>query len=187
VAQPTDPLPFPSPLTPAPPSPKPDQPSTANKNDPLRGFGGWLILLILILVVLLPLSTILNVAATATQVPTIWLTDPLGSAEVAGPTVYWVLIDMAVGVALACCGIYAGIKLLKIKPGAVRTAKTFLIVVFGYNFAEFVLTLVAEHRGNTKMDDAVTAELRNVVFALFWWAYLETSKRVAATYSRTKV
>jgi hypothetical protein len=64
-------------------------------------------LLILILVVLLPLGTILNVADTATQVPTIWLTDPLGSAEVAGPTVYWVLIDMAASVGLACCAIYA--------------------------------------------------------------------------------
>jgi hypothetical protein len=69
---------------------------------------------------------------------------------------------MAVGLALACCGIYAGTKLLKIKPGAVRAAKTFLIVVSGYNFVEFVLTLVAEHQGNTKMDRAVTAELTTV-------------------------
>src|SRR5580704_462323 len=100
VTQPTDPLPFPHSPTHAPPSLEPDQPSTENK-DPLRGFGGWLILLILILLILLPLSTVVNVAATATQVPTVWLTDPFGSAEVAGPTVYWVLIDMAVGIALA--------------------------------------------------------------------------------------
>jgi hypothetical protein len=43
--------------------------------------------------------------------------------------------------------------------------------------------LVAEHQGNTKMDRVVTAELRSAASALSWWLYLETSKRVAATYS----
>jgi len=90
---------------------------------------------------------------------------------------------MAIDIGLMCCGIYAGIKLLKIKPGAVRTAKLFLVGVLAYNLVIFVLTLIAEHRGSTRLDDAVTAELGNVVFALFWYLYLEMSKRVATTYS----
>ena len=39
------------------------------------------------------------------------------------------------------------------------------------------LPLVAEHRGNMTMDHLVKGELGNVVFALAWWAYLETSDR----------
>jgi hypothetical protein len=183
VTQTTDPLPSGSLPTSAPPSRK--QGPAAKNKDSLSGFGGWLILLVLSLVVLSPLETIIGVAATISG-HTIWFTDPLGSIEVAGPIVYWVLIETAAVIALMCYGIYAGLKLLKIRPRAVRTAKTFLIAVFVYNLGMFVITLVAQHRGNTRMDDLVTAELRNVAFALFWWAYLETSDRVAATYSDPK-
>lgn len=180
MAQTTDPVPSESLSTSAPHTRKP-RPS-AKKRDSLSGFSGWLILLVLSLVVLSPLETTIGVAATISG-HTTWFTDPLGSIEVAGPIVYWVLVETASVIALMCYGVYAGLKLLKIRPGAVRTAKTFLIAVFVYNLGVFVITLVAEHRGNPRVDDLVTAELRNVVFALFWWAYLETSERVAATYS----
>ncbi len=183
MAQTTDPLPSESVPTSAPPARKPGP--TAKNKDSLSGFSGWLILLIVSLVVLSPLETTLGVAATISG-HTTWFTDPLGSIEVVGPIVYWVLIETASVIALMCYGIYAGLKLLKIRHGAVRTAKTFLIAVFVFNVGVFVFTLIAEQRGNTRMDDSVTAELRNVVFALFWWAYLETSERVAATYSDPK-
>jgi hypothetical protein len=127
-----------------------------------------------------PLQTVVGVAAAASSLP--W-PNPLSSQEASDLISYWMLINMAVGISLMCCGTYAGIKLLKIKPGAVRTTKVFLVSVFTYNVAMFVLTLTAEHRGNTRLGDAVSAELRNVVFALFWYLYLEMSKRVAITYS----
>jgi hypothetical protein len=183
VAQTTDPLPSESLPTSAPPAGK--QGPSAKNRDSLSGFSGWLILLVLSLVILSPLETTIGVAATISD-HTTWFTDPLGSIEVAGPIVYWVLIETASVIGLMCYGIYAGLKLLKIRPGAVRTTKIFLIAVFVYNLGVFVITLVADHRGDTRMDDLVAAELRNVVFALFWWAYLETSDRVAATYSDPK-
>jgi hypothetical protein len=91
-------------------------------------------------------------------------------------------MDAVFRIVLACYGVYAGTRLVKIKPHAVRTAKVFLIAVLVYNFLMFVITLVAEHRGNTTMDQLVKGELGNVVFALAWWAYLETSDRVAAIF-----
>jgi hypothetical protein len=130
------------------------------------------------LLILYPLQIVVGIAATASSLS--W-PNPL-SGETSRLVIYWMLINMAVGVSLLCCGIYAGMKLLKIKPGAVRTTKAFLVGVFAYNLVIFVFTLIAEHRGNRGLDDAVTAELRNVVFALFWYTYLETSKRVATIY-----
>jgi hypothetical protein len=165
--------------TPAPPLQEPLQ-LPEHGADPLKTFGGWLILLVLILLILYPLQTIVGLAATASSLS--W-PNPLSSEEISQSVVYWLLISMAIGIGLMCCGINAGMKLLKIKPGAVRTTKAFLAGVLGYNLVTFILTLIAEHRGNTRLDEAVTAELRNVVFALFWYVYLEMSKRVATIYS----
>lgn len=162
------------------PSREPNRPADS-KGAPSRDFTGWLILLLLILLGWYPLTAVVGVGATVSEHPD-WWTEPLASAEIAGPLVYWVLIDTTVHIMLACGGIYAGIKLLKTKPHAVRTAKVFLLAVFAYNLLMFVLTLVAEHRGNTTMDNLVKGELGNVVFALAWWAYLETSDRVAAIF-----
>lgn len=158
----------------------PSQPTPGSVNDEsLNGFGGWLVLLVLILVLLYPLLTVIGVAANALQVPWVSL-----SSSITEPAVYWTLCSMVAGLALAFYGVYGGIKLLKIRPGAVRTVKIFLVGVLVYNAAMFVLTLIAEHRTKTKLDSAVTAELRNVVFALLWYLYLELSKRVATTYAK---
>jgi hypothetical protein len=166
-------------------TPPPQEPRhlQEHRGESLKGFGGWLILLLLILLIVYPLQTIVGIAVTASSLS--W-PNPLSSGELSKSVIYWTLISMIFGVSLMSCGIYAGMKLIKIKPGAVRTTKIFLVGVFVYNLAMFVLTLLAEHRGNMRLDDAVTAELRNVVFSLFWYVYLEMSKRVAATYSDTQ-
>lgn len=159
-------------------------PSGKSRGAANKDFTGWLILLLLILLGWYPLTAVVSVGATISEHPD-WWTEPLASAKVVGSLVYWVLVEAAIRVVLACYGVYAGIKLLKIKPHAVRTAKVFLVAVFVYNLLLFVLTLVAEHRGNTTMDQLVKGELGNVVFALAWWAYLETSDRVAAIFRTT--
>jgi hypothetical protein len=146
-----------------------------------RSFTGWLMLLVLILFGWYPLTAILSVAATVSEYPK-WWTEPLASAERVGPLVYWVLGDAVFRIVLACYGVYAGTRLVKMKPHAIRTAKAFLIAVLVYNLLMFVMTLVAEHRGNVTMNQLVKGELGNVIFALAWWAYLETSDRVAAIF-----
>lgn len=138
-------------------------------------------LLVLILCGWYPLTAIVSVGSTVSEHPD-WWTRPLASAEIVGPLVYWVLMNAAFQILLACYGVYAGIRLVKIKPHAVMTAKVFLIALLVYNLLMFVITLVAEHRGNMKMDRLVKGELGNVVFALAWWAYLEMSDRVAAIF-----
>jgi hypothetical protein len=168
-------------MTESPPSLKPDRPSAESKDVLNRDFTGWLILLVLILFGWYPLTAIVGVAAAVSAHPD-WWTGPLASAEIVGPLVYWVLMDAVFRIVLACYGVYAGTRLVKIKPHAVRTAKVFLIAVLVYNLLMFVITLVAEHRGNMIMDQLVKGELGNVVFALAWWAYLTTSGRVAAIF-----
>jgi nitrate reductase NapE component len=163
------------------PSLKPNQPSVESKDASNREFTGWLMLFLLILFGWYPLTAVVSVGATVSEHPD-WWTEPLASAQTVGPLVYWVLADVVLHIALACYGVYAGIRLLKIKPHAVRTAKVFLVAVFAYNLLLFVVTLIAEHQGNTTMDSLVKGELSNVVFALAWWAYLTTSDRVAAIF-----
>jgi len=144
-------------------------------------------LLVLILFGWYPLTAIVGVATTVSEHPD-WWTEPLASAEVVGPLVYWVLMDAVFRIVLASYGVYAGTRLVKIKPHAVRTAKVFLIAVLVYNLLMFVIiTLVAEHRGSMTMDQLVKGELGNVVFALAWWAYLTTSDRVAAIFQTSSL
>lgn len=167
-------------MTESPHSLKPDR-SSESEGVPNRDFTGWLILLVLILFGWYPLTAIVGVATTVSAHPS-WWTEPLASAEIVGPLVYWVSIDAVFRIVLACYGVYAGTRLVKIKPHAVRTAKVFLVFVLVYDLLMFAITIVAEHRGNATADQLVTGELGNVVFALGWWAYLTTSDRVAAIF-----
>ena len=162
------------------PSPQEGHEPIGSRVDSRKEFGGWLILLFLILVFLYPLQTFLSVALIASNLK---LPTPLTLADMTQPIVYWSLISAAVEVFLMYCGFRAGMKLLRVKQHAVRTTKMFLVGVLAYNLLMFTLTLVAEHRRNTSLDDVVAAELRNVAFALSWYLYLTMSKRVAAVYS----
>ena len=81
-----------------------------------------------------------------------------GIGRNSGTACLLVLMNAAFQIVLACYGVYAGIRLVKIKPHALMTAKVFLIAVLIYNLLMFVVTLVAEHRGNMRMDQLVKRE-----------------------------
>lgn len=161
----------------APTSREPNPETIKQGRDPLKEFSGWLILLIFLVLFLYPPATVIGVVLAVLDFP--WST----TTEAA---VYSTLVVITIEVALGCFAVYAGLKLLKIKPRAVRTAKIFLAGVFVFNLAMFVLSLVVEHRASIKLNSSVDAEGRNVVFALIWYVYLELSKQVAATYAARK-
>jgi hypothetical protein len=94
------------------------------------------------------------------------------------------IFDMAVSIAIMSFGIYAGIRLLQLKPNAVRVAKRYLITFFVYTALTVSLIFLANvvnHQPEQSTRD-FGSQLRNIIYVLIWYSYLDKSKRVAATY-----
>lgn len=86
---------------------------------------------------------------------------------------------------LIVLGIYAGVRLWLVKPGAPRVAKTYLVAIFaqqivlllmGFWIASKVVA-TPENIGNVIMQP-----LRSVIYVVIWYSYPSKSQRVAATY-----
>ncbi len=85
-----------------------------------------------------------------------------------------VSIRLAIAFALTCYGIYAGVSLNTIAPNAVAITKRYLAA---YGVA-LVILAIAERGSGGKFYGI----LEGLVWVLLWYAYLERSKRIAATY-----
>jgi len=89
------------------------------------------------------------------------------------------LVDSILTMALAGFGVYAGIQLWRVRPGAVRTAKTYLLSCLGYTVVALLLLGMAGEGAGMG-----TVLARNVIYVIVWHSYLNKSKRVQATYSQ---
>jgi bacteriorhodopsin len=74
--------------------------------------------------------------------------------------------------------IYVGACLWRVRPRAVKKAKAFLWYVVALNAILVLLTLMASFPFH---DDRAKA-MASAIAALSWLAYLDSSKRVKATY-----
>ena len=126
--------------------------------------GGWLLLLILLLIVWNPASLALHAASI------------VGSLSSRPPLS---LAFLAARLAITGIGVAAGIALLLRRPGAVWLAKAVLIM--------FALEAVA--RMSTRVDLSSAPPGTRLPLALFvvahnavWFLYLQISRRVRATY-----
>jgi heme A synthase len=80
--------------------------------------------------------------------------------------------------------IYAGIKLWRIRPGAVRTAEIFLLCVLCYQGIPALLPLLAGRPSpyQPMTQAAATNLLSAFLYVAVWYSYLRRSERVKATY-----
>lgn len=142
-----------------------------------KGVRGWLLLLCVTLTLLDPLAAFLNITYTT------HLAKP-HFHHVTGLT-RLVLISGAASIALAIFSLYAGISLWKVAPGAVLTAKKYLLTVLAYSLFSLALPslagLSAEYREKI-LEGSFLTNLPTGVYVLAWYLYLERSKRVRATY-----
>ena len=154
-----------------------DQPPIAEEKKQYQGVGGWLTLFILGLTVFGPILTIVNLFKEFDQFAHQAATS---NAVLAG-----LIFDIVFTVALMSFGVYAGVRLLKVKPNAVRIAKRYLVLYFLYSVLMIALQIFGSI-ANPPQAEQVTSEisppLRSIIYVIIWYSYLGKSKRVAATY-----
>jgi len=145
---------------------EPPGPPTA---PPLEGVGGWLLILIAYLVFLLPLRTLLGFFRVQG--------DLAGGQSMQKGFVLHTLIPWIAILCVAGMGLYAGIALWKVLPGAVRATKRFLFALLLFE----TISALVSHRA---MSDRAWGLADDLLFFFVWYSYLVLSKRVANTYPR---
>ena len=142
-----------------------------------EGIGGWLLLFILSLTIFSPLITIYNFISGNQDSKFIFY-------RIEGLQNY-LIIDGFFSMLLMIFSIYAGIKLWRVLPNAVKTAKTYLIVFLCYSifiiFPSFMIDFPSENRGIMTIE-IFKVLFRSFVYFIIWYSYLNKSKRVYSTY-----
>lgn len=142
-----------------------------------KGVGGWLLLLCFALTIGSPLRTLYNLVTAYEQ------TSPLFVRFPGLQTLLYV--DGFFSIVLMALSIRAGIALWMIKPGAVQTAKTYLLIFLGYSVISMFMPFMAglPPAANDAMIPEVTRSILQSLFYFgIWYWYLNVSKRVQATY-----
>jgi hypothetical protein len=146
----------------------PPLPSEAFFQPRYKGLGGWLLLLCLILAVFNPLWLVLglfNPKGLRTQ-----FVDVLAAIDAVG----FVLLNIG--------SLYAGLKLWRIRPGAVKTAKRYLLCTIGFVAFHMILTFMFGAQSARYKTEDYTETAKTIGFNAIWYLYLLRSRRVKNTY-----
>jgi Protein of unknown function (DUF2569) len=102
------------------------------------------------------------------------------------PLLFRVLaVDCSMRAILVVLGIYAGIRLWRVKPGAPRAAKMYLVAIFAQQVVLLLMGFwIASKVAATpeNIGSVIMEPLRSVIYVVIWYSYLNKSQRVAATY-----
>jgi hypothetical protein len=144
-----------------------------------KGVGGWLLLFCVVLTVINPLYSIGNLVLSYNKASHLFNRFPglLGL----------VIIDTALILGLTSFSIYAGVRLWRVKSGAVQTTKRLLWCVLAYNGTAAVMPFLTGHpaKNNSAMILLVIKHtFRGFMFFAVWYSYLKYSKRVKATFGQ---
>jgi hypothetical protein len=142
-----------------------------------RGVGGWLLVLCVILTIISPLTSLFALGTGFAETAPAFAMFP-------GLRIIMV-IDLVLSLGVVAFSIYAGIGLWTIRPGAVRTAKAYLITFLLYHGIASVLPFLAglpPEANEAMMKEVFKSVFRALIFFGVWFSYLNVSKRVKATY-----
>jgi len=141
------------------------------------GVKGWLLLFCLSLTIFSPLYTLYNLGVSYEASSTLFNRYPdLQNVFI---------IDLILSLGLTAFSIYAGRALWNIKPGAVKIAKTYLLVFLGYVIIASILPFKAglpASANDIMMEEVIIGAIRSVFYVVIWYWFLNVSKRVKATY-----
>lgn len=150
-----------------------DAASAASHGNPLKGVKGWLLVLCIILTVVSPAITVYSVAVS-------WqATSPL--FEKVPGLAGLIMLDSLLNLGIAGFAVYVGVRLWSAKPGADKTAMSFMVALPILRALMFMIVLFSDVRGLGFA--AFMALFQASVFAMVWHAYLDRSKRVQATFA----
>jgi Protein of unknown function (DUF2569) len=138
-----------------------------------KGVRGWLLFFCLQLTVFNPLAAIPQILAPFTA--EITRTYPLRQLALQSIALLYI--------AFAAFSLYAGVRLWRIVPGAVKTANWFLWYGLVAMLISTALLFIA---GLLVSPWIVPALFGSVIYYLIWLSYLGSSKRVMATYDSAR-
>jgi len=145
-----------------------------------RGVKGWLLFLCVSLSILDPLATLLYLTLMTAMTKQYFDTSP--------QLMRLMLIHGTCGIGLAVFSIYAGLSLWRILPGAVNTAKRYLVIAMVYScitpFLPYIVGLPEDFDESMKGNNLLNS-LLTMSYMAVWYTYLQRSKRVQATYQET--
>ena len=149
-----------------------------------KGVGGWLLLFCIVLTVLTPLSTMKSLFDKNSGLTP----EDLQYFDRYPTPRSLVAIGELLGIGLMTFSIYAGIGLWRIRPGAVRTAKLYLLCSLGVKIIGVIvacMVTVVIHQIELDYKEkygSVAIIVGSLLSFTIWYSYLSRSKRVKATY-----
>jgi hypothetical protein len=154
------------------------QVGVADRGSSHSGVRGWLLVLCLYLMLLIPALAILGLIGA-------WQTAPSSPALRSA-----LALEAVFELALAAFAFYAGLTLYRIRPKAVAVAKVYFITILTLGLLGLgivVITSLGQRPdavfGSALRGPVAFATIREVLFSLLWLAYLERSSRVRGTFS----
>jgi hypothetical protein len=142
-----------------------------------KGVRGWLLFFCISLTVFNPLTCLAGIEAD------LQLIGRLSSNYSGLRTMSFV--ECILSLAIAGYSIYAGVGLWRVEQGAVGKARIFLLCSLAYHVTDAFLPFMAglSDAGNKAMiPEAVKSIIQGLVYFGVWGSYLNSSKRVKATY-----
>lgn len=155
----------------------PESPVPVTQGPTFRSVRGWLLLFCVTLVLTGPAVTAFTLATSYMTV--LQLADRFPGFAIVSA------IDAVLSAALMAFSVYAGVALLRIRPGAVDIAKRFLLTTLAYRAVVVVLPLFAglPSSANAAVRSVVLRQaIQGLIYVAVWDSYLGKSKRVMATY-----
>lgn len=147
--------------------------------DPGKGVNGWLWVFVIILKYLNPLLLLISVL--------VWLRNGFTSASpIPQKQPILAFVNVLVVVFIAAFGIYVADNLKKIRPGAVRKAKQYLLFSFLYSVGWLLVVggaTLFHVVGTNEFRGALEGFIMDSAWLEIWYLYFTRSRRVAATYS----
>jgi len=143
----------------------------------LQGVRGWLLFFCVTLVFLNPLATFGIFGLSLFQLTPLFKSFP--------GLLILSTVDGLASLILMSFSVYAGVSLWRIRPGAVRLAKMFLVAGVVYLLISPLFMLLAglpDGAAVSALPDAYLTAGRSLLYYAIWFNYLTTSKRVRATY-----
>jgi uncharacterized protein DUF2569 len=144
---------------------------------PPRGVGGWLLFFCIQVVILGPLLMLGTFVLVALSLA--------GQRLLLTNAGLYILLRAAAGAAVAAVGALAGVYLWMLRPGAVRLARIYLVLLALLPLGLLAVSSLFPVPAGVELPAPpvqVPTTLFSVAGATFWWLYFSNSRRVRATY-----